>query len=336
MKKPEELFEPVDPKSSLVGKVYPDDTPLSPKRLDFSAYGFEDDDFIGLAKTGKYYYKWPERLTADNLHVKFGSDPSEGLSVEQEIYRLSNGVVAKFAPNDVYFKDNKSKGKFGVVISFVNNPKPRMKSGKLLSSDNSFEELKLGDDVKLVGGDDILLSDFTSDSPAVLFKNKSKGDYLFQYRGWYENNVWIPKYSTYEGRPGKKHAGIDIFAPVGTEIISPIDGFFEPGNGKDFGTYGVITFEHNKKKKFLFLCHLSKLELKSKQKIFKGMTIGYSGCSGNAKKGGLPCGSPSKRNRFGGRSDHVHIEVRVGSYKDGSPTDDPVKIFNWSGKIKYG
>jgi murein DD-endopeptidase MepM/ murein hydrolase activator NlpD len=335
LKKLGEILEIVNPKSSLVGKIYPDDKPLAPRKINFSNYGFEKDDYIGLAKIGEYYYKSPELLTSESLHVKFGSDPSFELSKSQEIFRLVKGIEAKFAPNDVYFKDNSfTKNKFGVIISFVNNPSPKKNLADYEKANIYFQELVIGHSSKFTAEGDLILPNFIRKSAAPLFKEEIKGKYRYQYRGWYENDTWAPEYSKYKGRPGKKHGGIDIFAPIGTTIVSPVDGFFEPGVGADFGNFGLIAFNHEEKKKFLFLCHLSKLVLTKSQWVTAGTVIGYAGCSGNAQNN-LPCGSAKDRNRYGGRSDHIHIEVRVGGPADKNPTEDPVRIFNWAGLIKY-
>lgn len=335
MKKKHEVFVWVDPKCSLSGSSSPGDTPLPPKKIDLAKFGFELGDYVGLAKTGRYIFNSPKKDTADNLMLKYSNDPPRYMKTDQEIFRLVEGTIVYFAPGDAYFKDNKDPEKdFGVVISYINSP-PTIKSNDSTESDD-FVELQAGD----VG--DMYIAADEEDMPDVgdaqfpsLFSVINNNFPEMQYRGWAEYNSWSPQGSHWHGRPGGKHCGIDVFMPYGTDVVCPVDGFFEPRYGSnDFGSWGLITFKQNKKKKYLCLCHLSQIYIKTAGRIKAGTAIGTSGCSGNAANS-LPCGSASKRNSYGGRSDHVHVEVRLGSAADGSVTEDPAVTFGWSVKLKY-
>lgn len=124
-------------------------------------------------------------------------------------------------------------------------------------------------------------------------------------------SYWNTSQSKYLGRGGA-HKGIDLFAPAGTPVLAPISGTFVPNaynSGGDLGTNGIIIYKKGGKERHCVIAHLSSI-VASAGTIRAGEKVGLAGCSGNAG-GGNPsiCGVP---NPCGGRSDHVHIDVRDG------------------------
>lgn len=89
--------------------------------------------------------------------------------------------------------------------------------------------------------------------------------------------------NTYGGkRPGgRKHEGLDIFAPRLSPVVSAIDGIILKA-GRDILGGNVIWILGNDYRIYYY-AHLSKcLDFKSEVKVKQGQTIGYVGNSGNA------------------------------------------------------
>lgn len=83
-------------------------------------------------------------------------------------------------------------------------------------------------------------------------------------------------------RPGgRKHKGLDIFAPLFTPIISATDGIILK-TGRDILGGNVIKIL-GRDNRIYYYAHLSKyLDFENGEKIKQGQTIGYVGNTGNA------------------------------------------------------
>ena len=83
-------------------------------------------------------------------------------------------------------------------------------------------------------------------------------------------------------RPGgRKHEGLDIFAPYFSPVISASDGILLY-TGRDVLGGNVIKILGNDKRIYYY-AHLSKyIDFKTEDKIKQGQTIGYVGNTGNA------------------------------------------------------
>ena len=75
------------------------------------------------------------------------------------------------------------------------------------------------------------------------------------------------------------HTGVDYAIKSGTEVLAVADGKIEPANwGKSYGIQAVQKVEGG----WVIYAHLSKLEVKSGDKVVKGQKIGLSGNTGNS------------------------------------------------------
>jgi murein DD-endopeptidase MepM/ murein hydrolase activator NlpD len=75
------------------------------------------------------------------------------------------------------------------------------------------------------------------------------------------------------------HTGVDYAVESGTEIVAVADGKIESANwGKSYGIQAVQKVEGG----WVIYAHLSKLEIKSGDKVVKGQKIGLSGNTGNS------------------------------------------------------
>jgi murein DD-endopeptidase MepM/ murein hydrolase activator NlpD len=109
------------------------------------------------------------------------------------------------------------------------------------------------------------------------------------------------------------HGGVDLKAPVGTDLKAPISGVVtatKDFDGSKEGNMVTISGSGDDKNVSVSMMHLSGMSVKSGDKISEGQVIGKSGDSGNAK--GLP-----------GAEAHVHMSVKV----EGK-TVDPQAHFN--------
>ena len=75
------------------------------------------------------------------------------------------------------------------------------------------------------------------------------------------------------------HTGVDYAVKSGTEIVAVADGKIESANwGKSYGIQAVQKVEGG----WVIYAHLSKLDVKSNDKVVKGQKIGLSGNTGNS------------------------------------------------------
>jgi hypothetical protein len=151
-----------------------------------------------------------------------------------------------------------------------------------------------------------------------------------ELRGYYHksdgSDRWKPSWSTFDHpRSGNTHKGVDIYAPVGTEVVAIADGYASlypvAAPGDELGIKAGLTFTGSDGKKYDVLYgHLSAVNGVSRS-VRKGEVLGRTGCTGNAEDG--TCGTA---NSCGGHSSHLHVAVR----EPGGPYLDPVAMFNWT------
>ena len=98
--------------------------------------------------------------------------------------------------------------------------------------------------------------------------------------------------------PGKHvHTGVDLAAPVGTDVDSATSGVANLGfDPRGAGLYVVVTVDSHVR---IFYCHLSAFRVVGGSAVHPGQVIGLVGATGLAT------------------GPHVHFEVQV----DGSPVD---------------
>ena len=76
---------------------------------------------------------------------------------------------------------------------------------------------------------------------------------------------------------GRKHEGVDIFAPYGSPILAPVDGVITKAGG-DGGRGGLRVWVNGR----YYAAHMSKIAVKKGQQVKAGQVIGYVGTSGDA------------------------------------------------------
>jgi murein DD-endopeptidase MepM/ murein hydrolase activator NlpD len=110
--------------------------------------------------------------------------------------------------------------------------------------------------------------------------------------------------SGFGGRAGGRHAGIDILAPSGTEVVAAAPGIAEySGSGKR-GYGNVVILDHGDGITTLY-GHLATIRVQSGETVSAGIVLGTVGRSGNAT------------------THHLHFELRV----DGEAMD-PIPYLN--------
>lgn len=100
-------------------------------------------------------------------------------------------------------------------------------------------------------------------------KNAKKGDYN-QESFWYY--PW--------GKSGT-HKGVDIFARIGTELRSSVNGIVIKTGSNEMGGLHVIVLDF--KGRFHYFAHLNQIHTKIGDWVNAGEKIGTTGDSGNAK-----------------------------------------------------
>ena len=119
----------------------------------------------------------------------------------------------------------------------------------------------------------------------------------------YTHDWWFPRYG-----PGwRLHEGTDIFAAIGTEVVSPISGTVKLAHNKLGGTSAWVVADDGT---YVYLTHLSGYRdgLMTGMRVESGEVVGYVGNSGNAST------TPP----------HLHIEFHPG----GGPAVDPKPILD--------
>lgn len=177
----------------------------------------------------------------------------------------------------------------------------------------------------------ILLSPFASPYPTQRTGSNPLPGLTGELRGYYHRSDgvdrWKPSWSNFDHpRSGNRHKGVDIYAPIGTDIVAISDGYAvlypNPTPGDDLGIKIGMTITGSDGTKYDVLYgHLSSLNGVTRA-VRKGDILGKTGCSGNAEDG-----TCSIANRCGGFSSHLHVAVRES--KSGAQYVDPVLLFNW-------
>ncbi|MBA56892.1 MAG: peptidase [Pseudomonadales bacterium] len=85
----------------------------------------------------------------------------------------------------------------------------------------------------------------------------------------------------YNGEPRRPHFGVDIAVPEGTEILAPADGVVTLAHKDMFFSGGTMVIDHGHGINTSYL-HMSKLLVKSGQKVKQGQAIGLVGATGRA------------------------------------------------------
>ena len=80
----------------------------------------------------------------------------------------------------------------------------------------------------------------------------------------------------------RKHEGVDIFAPRGTPIIAPTDGYVRTAGKRGIGG-NVVWLYDSKRSQSLYFAHMNKILVKKGDKISLGDTLGTVGNTGNAR-----------------------------------------------------
>ncbi len=118
----------------------------------------------------------------------------------------------------------------------------------------------------------------------------------------------------------RRHHAIDIFAPVGTPVLSADDGVVLAVKRNRLG--GLVIYATDPGRRFVYYyAHLSRYrpDLARGQRVGRGEVIGYVGTTGNADP----------------RSPHLHFQVMLhpggDRYWDGMPID-PLPYFASAGR----
>ena len=110
--------------------------------------------------------------------------------------------------------------------------------------------------------------------------------------------------SKFGHRWGKKHSGIDIAVPSGTNVISPANGIVVDSEIRNNSCGGTLFIDHGNGLKSRY-CHLKKIDVKKGDTIAQGDSLGLTG----GAKGDIG------RGNSGGA--HLHFEL----YENGKPVD---------------
>ena len=95
-------------------------------------------------------------------------------------------------------------------------------------------------------------------------------------------------------RGGRRHQGLDIYAPLYTSVMASKSGIARVGFVKNgMGRYVII---HHANGCATLYGHLSRVRVKNNQRVCQGTVIGYVGKTGNAKYRSI--------------APHLHFEIR--------------------------
>ena len=162
-------------------------------------------------------------------------------------------------------------------------------------------------------------------------------DLAGEYRGYYPDNTdnatgyWKPRSSTYQGRTGGAHNGVDIYTGYGpfpreTPIYAVTDGRFIPMYDSDrpdrSGNRAAIQTALGNDTVHFRYGHFARF-VGASRNVEKGDLIGFAGCSGNADTKG-ECSQVQNCNLT---SCHVHLIAWVNNFSSGKV--DPSEILDW-------
>lgn len=168
-----------------------------------------------------------------------------------------------------------------------------------------------------------------------------------QYRGWYycyinksscgtdSQNVirWDQRLSQFEGRPGNRHNGVDIFDEKHSDGKSQI---FAVASAKVFyrsvsgwGHTLFLPFTKAGKSYYAVYAHLDPGAAALDGKVFsKGQLLFSTGCSGNAGNGKGLCNNYCKVGDAFRADEHLHFEVLERSSGGATTVVDPLSVFD--------
>ncbi|WP_170328956.1 M23 family metallopeptidase [Ruegeria arenilitoris] len=330
-----ETFHKVNPRGTFF-PTSPEDTDAQRATvLRLGRYGFRGGDYVALARTGALKYGPGVGDTIKSLWLQSSALGRRELNERPYLFRWG-GERIQLCAQDSYYSDNTDpNGDYGVAISHINSRPPHLRAADGEKDTGSLDETEPYEDVVDILTEKLGFEHGFEGSAYIPFADLDEDKYPYQYRGWYLNNGWKPDWSHFDGqRPSGRHKGIDVFLQRGTKLLAPTAGKlylnpFKGGpNNPTFGKSAVIEYTRNRKTYFLIYAHLSAVSGRSGRPISSGQEVGRSGCSGNAG-GNYPCGDMGSRNDYGGRSDHVHIEVREGGLDISAPKINPLSHFRW-------
>ncbi|OAI20871.1 hypothetical protein A1359_20230 [Methylomonas lenta] len=141
--------------------------------------------------------------------------------------------------------------------------------------------------------------------------------------------AWHPEWSEYLASrpPAKTHWGVDIYAPVGTEIVAVCNGelsYAQQANG--LGLYAKLRFTVAGK---IYEFHYGHLQAKNGEtrSVLKGDVVGYVGCSGNAGVDGICATIPPG---LGFSSAHVHFALLPPQTAGAPKRSNPLTVLGWT------
>lgn len=146
--------------------------------------------------------------------------------------------------------------------------------------------------------------------------NESSGSWhhplnRMELRGWYGSGFYPgdSDHGDAEVRFSKQHEGLDLYAPVGTEVYACVDGeIYEDYISGTYGNTLGIKGTYNGETYYFFYAHLSERSVAKGATVTAGDPIGKTGQSGNA-------------NGQAAKMDHLHFEVRNTSARTGGRID---------------
>ena len=126
----------------------------------------------------------------------------------------------------------------------------------------------------------------------------------------------------FERRPGRRHQGVDLFAPRGTPVTAPAPGKvvrahedWAPG----FSRYGsVVVLRTESPRRWHLFSHLDQVTVKKGQVVREGQQLGSVGSSAGTKA--------NPKAQFRTSAPHLHWEVSPRPYPRPSqaPREDPL------------
>lgn len=112
-------------------------------------------------------------------------------------------------------------------------------------------------------------------------------------------------------RPGRIHAGQDVFAAAGTPLVAVYDSIVTDTSSGGGGGHTVILYSPRTDKSYVYYHLLSPTPLRVGQKVRAGEPVGRVGCTGSC---------------FG---DHLHFEIRDGRDLYGPAKDPIADLLSW-------
>ena len=224
------------------------------------------------------------------LSEEFDNKKQEFISQNSYLEKPYNFLNSKF--NEIktgfynFFNDeNKSENE-----SEENNNQDQTNEGveqSIINIENTIDEQKVAENNENIGGaeDDIKTNndendiDYIKNNFSFIVPVNGKISSVFGWRN--PTTAKVPKY----------HTGLDLSAPIGTEILSSTDGeVILASNNGDYGKHYKIKTQDL----IIIYAHCSKLLLNEGDKVFQGQKIAEVGSTGNST------------------GPHLHFEIRRG------------------------